>query len=125
MLEGSMPMTKRALIVEDEEMIVVVLEDVLEDLGYEVAIASSVAEATQLATTGEFRLALIDLNVQGGDSRPVGKILEARGIPYAYTSGADRRDEGLEGQAFLTKPYSFEALTAMIRQLDPGDTSPS
>ena len=51
--------------VEDEYLIRMLLEDMLADLGYEVAAAAgSLAEAGDLAKQTEFDLAILDVNIE-------------------------------------------------------------
>ena len=56
----------RILVVEDEYLIRMLLEDMLVDLGYEVAAAvGTVAEASEAAANGLFDAAILDVNVGG------------------------------------------------------------
>jgi CheY-like chemotaxis protein len=54
----------RLLVVEDEYLIRMLLEDMLADLGYDVAAAvGSIAEASEVAANGDFSAAILDVNV--------------------------------------------------------------
>src|SRR5476649_224093 len=58
--------TPRVLVVEDEYLIRMLLEDMLGDLGYEIAGAvGTIAEASELAAKGDFNLAILDVNLDG------------------------------------------------------------
>ena len=58
--------TPRLLVVEDEYLIRMLLEDMLADLGYDVAAAvGTIAEASALAANGDFDAAILDVNLDG------------------------------------------------------------
>jgi CheY-like chemotaxis protein len=83
-----MPMPDRVLIVEDESLLLMLLEDLLDDLGYEVAgTAGSVEEALASLDRLQVDLALVDVNLGGTASFPVADALTARGIPFLFTTG--------------------------------------
>ena len=68
--------TRRVLVVEDEYLIRMLLEDMLDELGYGVAAAvGTISEARQLATDGEFNAAILDVNLDGQEIYPVADIL--------------------------------------------------
>src|SRR5450631_1110785 len=78
----------RVMVVEDEYLIRMLLEDMLADLGYEVAAAAgTIAEATEAATNGQFDAAILDVNVDGREIYPVADILANRGVPFIFVSG--------------------------------------
>src|SRR5205085_11168424 len=78
----------RILIVEDEMLVAMNIEDMLLDLGHEVAgLASRLAPALQLAAEAEFDAAMLDVNLAGERSFPVAELLEGRGIPYLFATG--------------------------------------
>ena len=63
---------KRALVVEDESAIAILLEDMLADLGFEVtATASTVSEALAAIEGHDFDFAVLDINLAGQRSDPV------------------------------------------------------
>ncbi len=71
-------MPGRVLIVEDEYLIRLLLEDMLEELGFKVAgVASSVAEGKEQAGTAEIDLAILDVNIDGEQVFPVAEVLRA------------------------------------------------
>src|SRR3954464_6404975 len=71
---GSAAGAKRVLVVEDELMIRMLLEDMLEQLGYTIAAeAGRIDEALDAAKTGEFDLAILDVNLNGQTSGPVAR----------------------------------------------------
>ena len=110
----------RILVVEDEYLIRMLLEDMLADLGYEIAAAcGTVAEASELAATAEFDLAILDVNLDGQEIYPVADILAKRGKPFAFVSGYG--EGGLSapyrGRPALQKPFQAEQLKATLARL--------
>ena len=85
-------MTPRVLIVEDESLLVMVLEDLLPELGYEVvATAHSVETALQAADEHAPDMAILDINLAGDASFPIADELDRRGIPYLFATGYGRQ----------------------------------
>lgn len=81
-------MSRRVLIVEDESLLVMVLEDLLPELGYEVAAtAHSVETALQATEAQSPDLAILDINLAGHSSFPIADELDRRGIPYLFATG--------------------------------------
>ena len=77
----------RVLIVEDEYLIRLLLEDMLDDLGYGVAgVAYSVPRHGQTATA-QIDLAILDVNLDGEEVYPVAEILKGRGLPFFFVTG--------------------------------------
>ena len=78
----------RVLVVEDEYLIRMLLEDMLADLGYEVAAAvGTIAEASDVAANAQFDVAILDVNVDGKEIYPVADILAKRGLPFVFVTG--------------------------------------
>ena len=110
----------RILLIEDESMVAMLMEDMLADLGHEVcATAADMAQAVQMATTGSFDLAIIDVNLDGQPSYPVAELLASRGIPFAFATGYGRG--GLEGNfagtPALAKPFIEADLQKLLSDL--------
>ncbi|MDB5523446.1 MAG: two-component response regulator [Rhizobium sp.] len=109
---------RRVLIVEDEMLIAILLEDMLSELGYEVAaIASRVDTALPLIDTLTFDLAILDVNLAGESSFPVADALARKGRPYLFATGYGR--EGIISEhahrPVLVKPFSSRDLRFAIR----------
>ena len=70
------------LLVEDEIMIRMMVADMIEELGHEVAAeAGDVDRAAQLAQTGLFDLAILDVNLNGKMSFPAADIIMSAAFP--------------------------------------------
>ncbi len=110
----------RILIVEDEALIAMLLEEMLTDLGYELAgTAATLAQALELAEATELDGAILDLSLGGEKSLPVADALAARGIPYMFASGYGRSglEEPYASRALLRKPFDFDELEAALKAL--------
>ena len=113
---------RRILVVEDESLVAMLLEKILEDMGCEtVGPVSNVAEAVELVDGGEpLHGALLDVNVAGVEVFPVAAALEARGLPFVFSTGYG--EGGLpdewKGRITLQKPFTEAAVEdALARAL--------
>jgi CheY-like chemotaxis protein len=85
---------RRVLVVEDEMLVVMMIEDMLADLGCKsVTSAATVDKSLALINAQVFDAAILDINLNGNDSRPVAEALSARGVPFVYSTG--NTDHGL------------------------------
>lgn len=104
---------KNILVVEDEIMIRLLLEDMLDDLGYTIAAAvGRVDEAVKVARTGVFDVAILDVNLNGQSVSPVAEILAERGVPFIFATGYGERGlpERFTDRPTLQKPFQQENL---------------
>jgi DNA-binding response OmpR family regulator len=113
-----MPLTTiRVLLVEDEIMIRMMVADMVEQLGHAVAgEAGDVGRAAELARTGLFDLAILDVNLNGKVSFPVAGIIMERRIPLIFASGyaAYNFPAALHSTPKLQKPFVIETLAKAI-----------
>jgi CheY-like chemotaxis protein len=110
----------RVLVVEDEYLIRMLLEDMLADLGYEVAAAvGSIAEASDLASTGDFNAAILDVNLDGKEIFPVADILAKRGLPFVFVTGYGEGSlpDAYRGRPALQKPFQADRLKTTLAGL--------
>jgi CheY-like chemotaxis protein len=104
---------QRILVVEDEFLIRMLLEDMLEELGYAVAgVAGRLDEATEMANSGAFDVAILDVNLDGEDVFPVADILAKRGVPFVFVTGYGGRGlpEPYCSRLTLQKPFQIDDL---------------
>lgn len=112
-------MSKRILIVEDEEAIAKMIAMNLRVAGMEPVIFYDGAEATDsLAADHGFDLALLDIMVPGKDGFALLEILKPYGIPVIFLTAKDdlsSKVQGLTGGAedYIVKP--FEVLEVLVR----------
>ena len=111
----------RILIVEDEMLVAMNIEDMLLDLGHEVAgLAGRLEPALSLAQEADFDAAMLDVNLAGVPSFPVAKILRERGIPFLFATGYGIKgiEEDYRSFPVLQKPFRAHdlkhALQAML-----------
>ena len=110
----------RFLVVEDEMMVLLMIEDMLAELGCEVtASAASAQQALERLATQPFDAALLDMNLNGETSEAVAQALVALGTPFIFCTGGDIQDVPPKflGHPFLRKPFSYEDLANKVAQL--------
>ena len=111
---------RRLLVVEDEILVLMMIEDMLGDLGCEsVASAGTIGQAIALIEAQVFDAAMLDMNLDGDDSNTVADALAERGVPFIYSTGNSDRDmrEGFSNRPVLRKPFSFDDLSAKLERL--------
>lgn len=111
---------RRVLVVEDELLIGMLLEDMLNDLGYEVvATVGRLEEALQMAREVAVDVAILDVNLNGQEVYPVADVLAGRNIPFVFASGYG--DNGLpapyQNRPTLPKPFQQELLQSRLAAL--------
>ena len=116
-----MTVPQRILIVEDEPLIAMMIEDLLDILGKEVAgTADSVATALPVIAAGGVDAAILDVNLRGGEqSFPIADKLAEAGVPFVFATGgsgdtiaADHRD-----RPTLAKPFTMDAVEKALGSL--------
>ena len=110
----------RVLVVEDEYLVALLVEDMLQTLGYEVAaIAGNLGAATTAAESDDFDVAILDVNLNGAMSSPVAEILQRRNIPFIFATGYGKAGpHELFGDApSLQKPFEEADLGRALRQV--------
>jgi two-component system cell cycle response regulator DivK len=121
-------MTKRILVVEDQEDNRQILRDLLSNAGFEIVEAETGEEALVSASTQKPDLILMDIQLPILDGYEVTRRIKAdpllQAIPIiAVTSYALSGDEGKAREAgcndYVTKPYSPRELLTKIRNLLP------
>jgi CheY-like chemotaxis protein len=120
MMTDSIKATPRVFLVEDEYLIRMLLEDMLADLGYAIAAAvGTIAEASDVAATAQFDVAILDVNVGGQEIYPVADILAKRGLPFVFVTGygAGGMAEGYRDRPVLQKPFQTEQIKATLAGL--------
>ena len=110
----------RVLVVEDEMLVLMMIEDMLADLGCEsVTTAASVDQAVALIDGQVFEAAMLDMNLNGNDSHAVADALAARGVPFVFSTGYSEhhpRDFHCD-RTVLRKPFKYEELVEILTRL--------
>ena len=99
----------RILVVEDSFLVVTLLEEIFQALGWQsVGPATRLADALLLASTGVFDAALLDVNLNGELSWDVARVLSERGVPFVFSTGYNIKTvlpAHLAGTAVISKPF--------------------
>jgi CheY-like chemotaxis protein len=106
--------------VEDEAVIAMALEMFLEELGAQVvAIAGNVQDALQQATSADFDLAFLDINLNGQKAHVLPGVLERRRKPFAFVTGYGEQGVlGAHAKApVVAKPFSRGDIAAALENL--------
>jgi DNA-binding response OmpR family regulator len=117
-------MSRKILVVDDEEAISLALEFLLQRAGYEVAVASEGNEALEKVVTWHPDLVLLDIMMPGRDGFEVCQAVRERGdlprqpkIVMLTAKGREiDRTKGLAVGAddYLVKPFSTEELLERV-----------
>ena len=105
------------LIIEDEMLILMMIEDMLADLGCKsVSVASKIGPAITLIDGQVFDAAMVDLNLNGIASYPIADALIEHDVPYFFSTGSSVTNirDGYRDQDVLKKPFTFEQLGNML-----------
>jgi CheY-like chemotaxis protein len=109
----------RLLLVEDEALIALMLEDMVEGLGCAVTgVAPRVALGMSMAESGDFDVAILDVNVAGENVEPVAERLALRGVPFVFATGYGEAGVPLRfrDRPIVAKPFRPEQLEAAIHR---------
>jgi len=109
----------RVLVVEDEFAVLLLVEDMLSELGCELAgTATRLPEALAMAGSTACDAAILDVNINGENVAPVAEALAARGTPIVFSTGYGRSgiDARWRDHPVLQKPYRIEEFAAALRQ---------
>ena len=124
-------MPKKILIVDDEPSIIVALQFLMEQNGYETAIAFSGVEAMELIASGKPDLILLDIMLPVIDGfevcQRVRENLEWRDIRIVLITALGNEANIAKGlalgaDAYITKPFSNTEVVAKVKALlDSGE----
>jgi CheY-like chemotaxis protein len=126
--DGSSTLPDDVLIVEDDAIIALDFEDTIMGFGVKtVRTAASVAKALELIADRAPDFALLDVGLVHEKSFAIAERLDALKIPFVFVTGygADVRLPGaFAHKPRLPKPYSSEALQALLKRRSCGDPKP-
>jgi CheY-like chemotaxis protein len=108
------------LVVDDDDTVRMLVREMLEQHGYNVATVGTALGALELVDDGSrFDLVLVDLNLLGSSGYDLAGTLRERlpDVRVVYMSGfsADGMPRLAFGSAFLQKPFSSQDLLMTIR----------
>lgn len=113
---------RRILVVEDEMLILLMIEDMLADLGCEsVLSAATVDQAIALIDVQSFDIAMLDMNLNGSNSYAVAESLTVRRVPFVFSTGYSGQSikEEYRNRPVLKKPFSEKELGEKLMRLLP------
>jgi CheY-like chemotaxis protein len=119
-MTGSAPSKRNVLVVEDEMLIGMLLEDMLTDMGHQVAaIVPRLKEALAAVDRGGFDLAILDVHLHGESAFPVAEALIGKNVPFVFATGYGERGlpENYRGRPVLQKPFAREDLERVLKTL--------
>ena len=114
------------LIVDDQELMIRVLQATLKPLGVPLASAKSGAEAVRYIEETGVPRGIMEFSMPGQDGvetlRQIRKLASGASIPVVMLTARDqtlirKEAEGLHVHAFMTKPFSPNALLQTIREM--------
>lgn len=121
----------RVLLVEDESLVAMLIEDALHDLGCAaISVASTLDEALRKASSSDFDIAILDVNLNGAPAFPVAELLARRRVPFVFSTGygVSGVPESFRTVPILAKPFkeneverALEAAMASRQRLEAPD----
>jgi CheY-like chemotaxis protein len=110
---------RHILVVEDEMLVLMLIEDILADLGASVAAAATVDQALALIDAQVFDVATLDVNLNGIQSYPVAEALTMRGVPFVFSTGYSDNalKDGYRDRPILKKPFKSQQLVDTFTRL--------
>jgi PAS domain S-box-containing protein len=112
---------KRALLVEDEALVAMMMENLLVELGVEVVGPFGTLAEAMVAAKGEaFDVAVLDVNLDGGTVYPLAHHLAERNVPFAFVTGYEPGtiDVRFRHVPVLQKPVERQMLCELLARLD-------
>lgn len=101
-------------------LVLMITEDMLADAGCEsVTTAATVDQALALIDTQIFDAAMLDVNLNGTVSYPLADALDARGVPFFFSTGYSSQgmQDGYRDRLVLKKPFQFNDLVDILTRL--------
>jgi CheY-like chemotaxis protein len=111
------------LVVEDEWLVASMIEELLEDAGYQVlGPVGSVADALAIIDTQAVTAAVLDVNLGNEQSFAIADRLEAIGVPFLLMTGYTSADLPLQyrSKTILEKPITAPALLSELHRKTAG-----
>jgi CheY-like chemotaxis protein len=110
----------RVLLVEDENLVALLLEDMLAELGHTVVgPVARLDKALETVQLEAFDVAILDVNINGEESYPIAEALAARGIPFVFSTGYGKKSlpAPYSERPALQKPFQRHDLQKLFAEL--------
>lgn len=115
----------RVLLVEDNFLIARALKRLLEGFGCEVVGPyPTLEEGERVAESSDIHGGVLDVNIRGGNSAKIARLLEERGVPFLFISGYSSpplHDADLLEHTRLSKPIDAKTLHSALLAVFFGD----
>jgi DNA-binding response OmpR family regulator len=109
---------RKILVVEDEPLIAMLLEDMLNELGFDVDTSGGrLSSAMEAAAASHWHCVILDVSLGDEDTYPVADALMARHIPIIFATGYGREGlrPGYRDTPVLQKPFLIDDLEIALR----------
>jgi len=111
--------TPRILVVEDEMTVAMLIEDMVNELSFEIAgVVPRLEDAMRMVDSDDFDVAMLDVHLNGKTVFPFASELDKRGIPYLFATAYGGRGIPAEfrDHLVLEKPFGpLELGRALLR----------
>jgi CheY-like chemotaxis protein len=115
----------RVLLVDDDALIRLITAEMLSELGYQVVEAEDADMALGLLDRVDLMITDLGLGKMDGLALAAAVRIRLPGLPVIISSGQAVPDSGMEGLLWLSKPYDYAALQALLQQVSRPDGRPS
>ena len=110
----------RVLVVEDEMTVAILIEDIVNELAYEVAaLVPRLEDAMRMVDSDTFDLAMLDVHLNGKTVFPFAEALKEREIPFLFATAYGPRGlpEEYRDHPVLQKPFGPVELKRALMEL--------
>lgn len=114
---------RKVMIIDDDKDLVLLVQDLLEDNGYEVNVAHSIDDAYEKLTNYKPDVILLDINLPDGLGFELCEELRrVSQVPVIFASARTSEDDkvkGLDigGDDYIAKPFSLKELLSRINSV--------
>ena len=108
----------RVLLVEDDGLVAMLVEDMLDELGFAfIGNPGSVNEALVAVAAGGFDVAVLDVNLNGERVFPVADALIEDGLPFVFATGYGAADIPADYRRWpvAAKPFRLDDLDTALK----------
>ena len=112
------PPPSHILVLEDDPNVAAALVSVLEDAGYRVTVAATVAEAGSILGRRKINLFVADIVLGDGTTFEILETVRRRAVPYLLITGSIELVARFKtsDELYLTKPVKIETLLREVRR---------
>lgn len=110
---------RRALLVEDDPQVAMVVDEILSDLGLEVLVNQTFENAQEELDAGDIDVAVLDMYLRGESAMPIARQLQGMNVPFLVLTGGDPASisRELPGVTVMSKPFEVADLEHRVMRL--------